>query len=109
MLQLGEFFFFFSLLSFMTGKKIGSGQARFRFKRFLLIFFVTENLAPSELKKIRNKLRKQRAREDLERKQAQEKHDKREMHNKSRQQVQVLSYLVFGFSRLYFLCFTFFF
>ncbi|KAK6626245.1 hypothetical protein RUM43_006552 [Polyplax serrata] len=46
-----------------------------------------ENLAPSELKKIRNKQRKQRAKEDLERKQAQEKMEKKELHNKSRQQV----------------------
>lgn len=51
--------------------------------------FFAENLAPSELKKIRNKLRKQRAKLDLERKQAQEKLEKRELHNKSRQQVAV--------------------
>lgn len=47
---------------------------------------VTENLAPSELKKLRNKQRKQRRKAELERQQAAQAQEKREQHNKSRQQ-----------------------
>ncbi|XP_012255757.2 N-alpha-acetyltransferase 15, NatA auxiliary subunit [Athalia rosae] len=46
----------------------------------------TENLAPSELKKLRNKQRKQRRKAELERQQAAHAQEKREQHNKSRQQ-----------------------
>ncbi|KAK0183435.1 hypothetical protein PV327_001478 [Microctonus hyperodae] len=46
----------------------------------------TENLAPSELKKLRNKQRKQRRKAELERQQAAQAQEKREQHNKSRQQ-----------------------
>lgn len=46
----------------------------------------TENLAPSELKKLRNKQRKQRRKAELERRQAAQAQEKREQHNKSRQQ-----------------------
>ncbi|XP_063988506.1 N-alpha-acetyltransferase 15, NatA auxiliary subunit isoform X2 [Diachasmimorpha longicaudata] len=46
----------------------------------------TENLAPSELKKMRNKQRKQRRKAELERQQAAHAQEKREQHNKSRQQ-----------------------
>ncbi|XP_011297851.1 N-alpha-acetyltransferase 15, NatA auxiliary subunit [Fopius arisanus] len=46
----------------------------------------TENLAPSELKKMRNKQRKQRRKAELERQQAAQAQEKREQHNKSRQQ-----------------------
>lgn len=45
-----------------------------------------ENLAPSELKKLRNKQRKQRRKAELERQQAAQVQEKREQHNKSRQQ-----------------------
>ncbi|XP_074100455.1 N-alpha-acetyltransferase 15/16 [Cotesia typhae] len=45
-----------------------------------------ENLAPSELKKLRNKQRKQRRKAELERQQAAQAQEKREQHNKSRQQ-----------------------
>ncbi|KAI4475549.1 hypothetical protein M0802_015109, partial [Mischocyttarus mexicanus] len=44
------------------------------------------NLAPSELKKLRNKQRKQRRKAELERQQAAQAQEKREQHNKSRQQ-----------------------
>jgi peptide alpha-N-acetyltransferase len=43
-------------------------------------------LAPSELKKLRNKQRKQRRKAELERQQAAQAQEKREQHNKSRQQ-----------------------
>lgn len=46
----------------------------------------TENLPPSELKKFRNKQRKQRRKAELERQQAAQAQEKREHHNKSRQQ-----------------------
>ncbi|XP_033217109.1 N-alpha-acetyltransferase 15, NatA auxiliary subunit isoform X1 [Belonocnema kinseyi] len=46
----------------------------------------TENLPPSELKKFRNKQRKQRRKAELERQQAAQAQEKREQHNKSRQQ-----------------------
>ncbi|XP_076646655.1 N-alpha-acetyltransferase 15/16 isoform X1 [Halictus rubicundus] len=46
----------------------------------------TENLTPSELKKLRNKQRKQRRKAELERQQAAQAQEKREQHNKSRQQ-----------------------
>ncbi|XP_003703292.1 N-alpha-acetyltransferase 15/16 isoform X2 [Megachile rotundata] len=46
----------------------------------------TENLAPSELKKLRNKQRKQRRKAELKRQQAAQAQEKREQHNKSRQQ-----------------------
>ncbi|XP_067000279.2 N-alpha-acetyltransferase 15, NatA auxiliary subunit [Anabrus simplex] len=46
----------------------------------------TENLAPSELKKLRNKQRKARRKAELERQQAAQAQEKREQHNKSRQQ-----------------------
>ncbi|XP_011499374.1 PREDICTED: N-alpha-acetyltransferase 15, NatA auxiliary subunit [Ceratosolen solmsi marchali] len=46
----------------------------------------TENLAPSELKKLRNKQRKQQRKAELERQQAAQAQEKREQHNKSRQQ-----------------------
>lgn len=46
----------------------------------------TENLAPSELKKMRNKQRKQRRKAELEKQQAAQAQEKREQHNKSRQQ-----------------------
>lgn len=49
-------------------------------------FHFTENLAPSELKKLRNKQRKQRRKAELERQQAAQAQEKREQHNKSRQQ-----------------------
>lgn len=52
----------------------------------LLFACVTENLAPSELKKLRNKQRKQRRKAELERQQAAQAQEKREQHNKSRQQ-----------------------
>nr|KAF7434599.1 hypothetical protein H0235_002790 [Vespula pensylvanica] len=45
-----------------------------------------QNLAPSELKKLRNKQRKQRRKAELERQQAAQAQEKREQHNKSRQQ-----------------------
>ncbi|KAG9436680.1 N-alpha-acetyltransferase 15, NatA auxiliary subunit [Apis mellifera carnica] len=45
-----------------------------------------KNLAPSELKKLRNKQRKQRRKAELERQQAAQAQEKREQHNKSRQQ-----------------------
>lgn len=47
---------------------------------------ITENLAPAELKKLRNKQRKQRRKAELERQQAAQAQEKREQHNKSRQQ-----------------------
>lgn len=47
---------------------------------------IIENLAPSELKKLRNKQRKQRRKAELERQQAAQVQEKREQHNKSRQQ-----------------------
>ncbi|KAG7203683.1 hypothetical protein KM043_013711 [Ampulex compressa] len=47
---------------------------------------VEKNLAPSELKKLRNKQRKQRRKAELERQQAAQAQEKREQHNKSRQQ-----------------------
>lgn len=43
-------------------------------------------MAPSELKKLRNKQRKQRRKAELERQQAAQAQEKREQHNKSRQQ-----------------------
>lgn len=46
----------------------------------------TENLAPAELKKLRNKQRKARRKAELERQQAAQAQEKREQHNKSRQQ-----------------------
>ncbi|XP_071447544.1 N-alpha-acetyltransferase 15, NatA auxiliary subunit [Hetaerina americana] len=46
----------------------------------------TENLAPSELKKLRNKQRKARRKAELERAQAAQAAEKREHHHKSRQQ-----------------------
>lgn len=49
-------------------------------------FIFAENLAPSELKKLRNKQRKQRRKAELERQQAAQAQEKREQHNKSRQQ-----------------------
>lgn len=48
--------------------------------------FNTENLAPAELKKLRNKQRKARRKAELERQQAAQAQEKREQHNKSRQQ-----------------------
>jgi peptide alpha-N-acetyltransferase len=51
-----------------------------------VFFFFAENLAPSELKKLRNKQRKQRRKAELERQQAAQAQEKREQHNKSRQQ-----------------------
>ena len=53
---------------------------------FLSFFFCAENLAPSELKKLRNKQRKQRRKAELERQQAAQAQEKKEQHNKSRQQ-----------------------
>ncbi|KAJ8676612.1 hypothetical protein QAD02_012399, partial [Eretmocerus hayati] len=44
------------------------------------------NLAPSELKKLRNKQRKQLRKAELEKRQAAQAQEKREQHNKSRQQ-----------------------
>ncbi|KAJ4450872.1 hypothetical protein ANN_02304, partial [Periplaneta americana] len=44
------------------------------------------NLAPAELKKLRNKQRKARRKAELERQQAAQAQEKREQHNKSRQQ-----------------------
>jgi len=55
-------------------------------RRSLFLLYVTENLAPSELKKLRNKQRKQRRKAELERQQAAQAQEKREQHNKSRQQ-----------------------
>ncbi|XP_046394061.1 N-alpha-acetyltransferase 15, NatA auxiliary subunit [Ischnura elegans] len=46
----------------------------------------TENLAPSELKKLRNKQRKAKRKAELERAQAAQAAEKREQHHKSRQQ-----------------------
>ena len=46
----------------------------------------SENLAPSELKKLRKKQRKQRRKAELEKAQAAQAQEKREQHNKSRQQ-----------------------
>ncbi|XP_015440387.1 PREDICTED: N-alpha-acetyltransferase 15, NatA auxiliary subunit [Dufourea novaeangliae] len=46
----------------------------------------TANLTPSELKKLRNKQRKQSRKAELERQQAAQAQEKREQHNKSRQQ-----------------------
>jgi peptide alpha-N-acetyltransferase len=48
--------------------------------------FAAENLAPAELKKLRNKQRKARRKAELERQQAAQAQEKREQHNKSRQQ-----------------------
>ncbi|XP_021921267.1 N-alpha-acetyltransferase 15, NatA auxiliary subunit isoform X1 [Zootermopsis nevadensis] len=48
--------------------------------------FNTENLAPSEIKKLRNKRRKALRKAELERQQAAQAQEKREQHNKSRQQ-----------------------
>lgn len=48
--------------------------------------FATENLAPGELKKLRNKQRKRLRKAELERQQAAQAQEKREQHNKSRQQ-----------------------
>lgn len=48
--------------------------------------FNTENLAPGELKKLRNKQRKRLRKAELERQQAAQAQEKREQHNKSRQQ-----------------------
>jgi peptide alpha-N-acetyltransferase len=45
-----------------------------------------ENLDPSELKKLRNKQRKARRKAELEKQQAAQAQEKREHHNKSRQQ-----------------------
>jgi peptide alpha-N-acetyltransferase len=52
----------------------------------VLLLFVTENLAPSEIKKLRNKRRKALRKAELERQQAAQAQEKREQHNKSRQQ-----------------------
>jgi peptide alpha-N-acetyltransferase len=52
----------------------------------MLFVFVTENLAPAELKKLRNKQRKRLRKAELERQQAAQAQEKREQHNKSRQQ-----------------------
>jgi peptide alpha-N-acetyltransferase len=52
----------------------------------ILFVFVTENLAPAELKKLRNKQRKRLRKAELERQQAAQAQEKREQHNKSRQQ-----------------------
>lgn len=49
----------------------------------------TENLAPSELKKLRNKQRKARRKAEQESAQAAQAQVKREQHNKSRQQGDV--------------------
>jgi len=54
--------------------------------KICLSFIFAENLAPSELKKLRNKQRKQRRKAELERQQAAQAQEKREQHNKSRQQ-----------------------
>jgi peptide alpha-N-acetyltransferase len=54
------------------------------YKNFFV--FTTENLAPAELKKLRNKQRKARRKAELERQQAAQAQEKREQHNKSRQQ-----------------------
>lgn len=51
--------------------------------------YVSENLAPSELKKLRNKLRKARRKAEQESAQAAQAQVKREQHNKSRQQGDV--------------------
>jgi peptide alpha-N-acetyltransferase len=55
---------------------------------FIIVLFlsVTENLAPSEIKKLRNKRRKALRKAELERQQAAQAQEKREQHNKSRQQ-----------------------
>lgn len=50
---------------------------------------VAENLAPSELKKLRNKLRKARRKAEVESAQAAQAQVKREQHNKSRNQGDV--------------------
>lgn len=55
-------------------------------KNFFFSIEFTENLAPSELKKLRNKQRKQRRKAELEKQQAAHAQEKREQHNKSRQQ-----------------------
>nr|CAD7442607.1 unnamed protein product [Timema bartmani] len=47
---------------------------------------VSENLAPADLKKLRNKQRKARRKAELEKQQAAQAQEKREQHNKSRQQ-----------------------
>lgn len=57
-----------------------------KIKRSSYFCCITENLAPSELKKLRNKQRKQRRKAELERQQAAQAQEKREQHNKSRQQ-----------------------
>lgn len=51
--------------------------------------FVTENLAPSELKKLRNKQRKARRKAEQESAQAAQAQVKRDQHHKSRQQGDV--------------------
>lgn len=51
-----------------------------------MLLCFTENLPPSELKKLRNKQRKARRKAELERQQAAQAQEKREHHNKSRQQ-----------------------
>lgn len=51
--------------------------------------FVAENLAPSELKKLRNKQRKARRKAEQESAQAREAQVKRDQHHKSRQQGDV--------------------
>ncbi|KAG5890003.1 hypothetical protein JTB14_032626 [Gonioctena quinquepunctata] len=52
-------------------------------------YFVSENLAPSELKKLRNKQRKARRKAEQESAQAREAQVKRDQHHKSRQQGDV--------------------
>lgn len=51
--------------------------------------FFTENLAPSELKKLRNKQRKARRKAEQESAQAREAQVKRDQHHKSKQQTDV--------------------
>ena len=50
------------------------------------IFFITENLAPAELKKLRNKQRKARKKAEQESAQAAQAQVKKDQHHKSRQQ-----------------------
>lgn len=57
--------------------------------RLTSIFSFAENLAPSELKKLRNKQRKARRKAELESAQAAQAQVKREQHHKSRQQGDV--------------------
>lgn len=50
------------------------------------MWFVAENLAPAELKKLKNKQRKAQKKAEQESAQAREAQVKRDQHNKSRQQ-----------------------